>query len=91
MQLISWSPLAMHVYRWNKVANAADNAWPDETPKFKGIQKNKEKLEKLLVKLTPECSHPFFNPRELSNTYSITLVEKKTRFKKCSQCNTVNN
>ena len=72
------------------MADAADNAWPDEIPKFKDNQKNKEKLEKLVAKLTPDCSLPFFKAKGIKQ-HILDHFNEKRRYdaKKSSQSNTV--
>ena len=70
--------LHMHVYfRRNKVADAADQAWPHEIPKFKNSDKNKEKLEKLVTRITPECSLPFFKARGIKQHILDHFNEKR--------------
>ena len=42
------------------MADYADLAWPDEVLRFKNNEANKKKLEKLVARITPESSLPFF-------------------------------
>ena len=87
---IEFSQIYYICFRRNKVADAADNAWPDEIPKFKDNQKNKEKLEKLVVKLTPECSLPFFKAKGIKQHILDHFNEKRRyREKRVTESGTV--
>ena len=62
------------------MADYADQAWPDEVPRFKNNEANQKKLEKLVARITPECSLPFF-PSKGIKQHIIDHFHEKRRYR----------
>ena len=60
------------------MADYADQAWPDKVLRFKNNEANKKKLEKLVVRITPECSLPFFPSKGIKQDILDHFHEKRS-------------